>query len=361
MTTGREIANRQTGEIIELEPEALAVSPAYVQETTKSIALLQDMTRNLLKRGRDFGRTPGTASDGLWDPGASLIIAGFNCYVGQRRVLRLVDEEDKISVIVEVPIISRQTGKEVGTGVGAASTLETKYKYRWQYPSELKETGYTEEQITSLKTDKKHQGRYRIDNPEHGELLNTLVKQASKRAEVDAAEALPGVASVLREMFDPRKQEGTQTPQAEKASKNDKGEYEGPTWQRFFGEIRRLGYTDQEAHQKLGVASFKDWLASGKSLEQAIEFLRGLSSPSDEKVGEAPSDEDNLAPPELPKTPIFRTWGELAEAAFKLGVAADEVFKRSGYKKWADFPNFRDAWGIVEEIVNEKAQKPKAC
>ncbi|MFH0769619.1 MAG: hypothetical protein V1932_08705, partial [Chloroflexota bacterium] len=132
MTTGKEVISRETGEIIEMESEALAVSPAYVQETTKSIALLQDMTRDLLRRGRDFGRTPGTASDGLWDPGASLIIAGFNCYVGQRRVLRLVDEEDKISVIVEVPIISRQTGKEVGTGVGAASTLETKYKYRWQ-------------------------------------------------------------------------------------------------------------------------------------------------------------------------------------------------------------------------------------
>lgn len=357
MTTGREIANKETGEIIEVEPEALSVSLAYVQETTKSIALLHDMTRNLLKRGRDFGRTPGTASDGLWDPGASLIIAGFNCYVGQRRVLRLVDEEDKISVIVEVPITSRQTGKEVGTGVGAASTLETKYKYRWLYPSELKETGYTEEQITSLKTDKKHQGRYRIDNPEHGELLNTLVKQASKRAEVDAAEALPGVASVLREMFDPRKQEGSgeQPNQAEKGTKNSKSEYEGPGWQRFFGEIRRLGMTDLEAHTKLGVASFKDWLSKGRSLDEALDILRGKET----QVGEAPSDEDNLAPPELPKTPIFRTWGELAEAAFKLGVAADEVFKRSGYKKWADFPNFRDAWGIVEEIITERAQKPK--
>ncbi len=390
MTTGRELANRETGEIIELEPQALAVSPAYVQETTKSIALLQDMTKSLLKRGRDFGRTPGTASDGLWDPGASLIIAGFNCYVGQRRVLRLVDEEIKISVIVEVPIISRQSGKEVGTGVGAASTLETKYKYRWLYPSELEQLGYTKEQITSLKTDQKHKGRYRVDNPEHGELLNTLIKQASKRAEVDAAEALPGVASVLREMFDPNKQEGAgeQPPRAEKTTKNGKEEYEGPAWQRFFGDITRLGYTNQEAKDKLGVTSWhKDWLAKGHSLQEATDILGGKKQPAaateEEPTEPVPDEADQedagavapvgeekpagAAAPVKPepiiskpsKQPVCQTWADLALAASKLGVMPSEVFKRSGYKKWEDFPSFRDAWGIVEEVVNEKPQKPK--
>ncbi len=182
--TERSLINRETGEILD-QPQrmpagsgALLVSAEYVQQTTKSIALLQEMVQKILVRGRDYGRTPGTASDGLWDPGASLIVGAFNCYFGKRRVLSLIDNEDKISVIVEVPVISRATGQEVGSGVGAASTLETKYRYRWLYPSELEQLGYTKEQILTLKTDKKHEGRYRIDNPEHGELLNTLVKQA---------------------------------------------------------------------------------------------------------------------------------------------------------------------------------------
>ena len=270
MTTGREIISRQTGEITEVQPEALTVSPAYIKETVKSLALLQDMTRNLLKRGRDYGRTPGTATEGLWDPGASLIIGSFNCYVGPRRVLSLIDQEDKISLIVEVPIISRQSGREVGTGIGAASSLEVKYKYRWFYPSELKEMGFTDDEIATLKTSKKHPGKHQLENLERGELLNTLVKQASKRGEVDAAQALPGVASVLREMFNPRKQE--ESGQTESGKQN---EYEGPRWQRFHGELRRLGYTDQEAHSKLGVTSFKDWLAQGHSLEEALDILRG--------------------------------------------------------------------------------------
>lgn len=272
---GEALVVRQTGEII--EAEALAVSPAYVQETTKSIALLQDMTRNLLKRDRDYGRTPGTASDGLWDPGASLIIGAFNCYIGQRRLVSLVDEEDKISLIVEVPIISRHSGKEIGSGVGAASTLETKYKYRWLYPSELKELGYTDEQIRSLKRDKKHPGKYRVDNLERGELLNTLVKQASKRAEVDAAEALPGVASVLREIF---------------GQKQD--EYQGPVWQRFWGECTRLGYAEKEVHAKFNVKSMKEWLDSGRTLDEALDILRGRT-----KTGENVATQDlNGAPPE---------------------------------------------------------------
>jgi len=272
MTTGKELINRETGEITEVGPEPLSVSPEYVRETTKSLALLQDMTRNLLKRGRDYGRTPGTASDGLWDPGASLVIAGFNCYAGQRRIVSLIDQEDKISIIVEVPVISRQSGREVGSGIGAASTLEVKYKYRWFYSSELKEMGFNDEQIATLKTSKKHPGKYQIENIERGELLNTLVKQASKRAECDAALALPGVASVLREMFDPRKQEGA-------AEQKGRGEYEGPAWQRYWGEVNRMGYTEQESYAKLGVTSMKTWLVNGHSLDEALDILRGRRQP----------------------------------------------------------------------------------
>ncbi|MFH1088204.1 MAG: hypothetical protein V1737_06450 [Chloroflexota bacterium] len=278
MVTKTEVATREQSltegarrEVAERGPEPLMVSANYVQQTVRSIAMLQDMTRNLLKRGRDFGRTPGTPQDGLWDPGASLIISSFNCYVGQRRVLSLVDEDNKISVILEVPIISRQTGQEVGSGVGGASTLETKYKYRWFYSSELEGMGYTKEQIAALKTDKKHEGRYRIDNPEHGELLNTLIKMASKRAEVDAAEALPGVSSVLREMFAPPEQSGSKGgPPATK--------YEGARWQRFWGEVQRLGYSEAEAHTALKVKSMQDWLAAGKSLDEAIAELVRLAA-----------------------------------------------------------------------------------
>jgi len=359
MTTNREVVSRETGEIIEREPEALSVSPAYVQETTKSIALLQEMTRTLLKRGRDYGRTPGTVSDGLWDPGASLIIAGFNCYAGQRRVLSLVDEENKIAVIIEVPILSRQSGKEVGTGVGAASTLEAKYTNLWLYPSELKEVGYTDDQIETLKTSKKHPGKRCIENLDRGGLLNTLIKQASKRAEVDAAQALPGVASVLREMFDPRKQE-------EAGSQKEKGEYEGPVWQRFWGEVRRLGLTDAEAHAKLGVISMKVWLNNGHSLDEALDILRGNEvtapvppSPKAEKRAPGPSAER----PQFPQDPEQVTQDLLKDDIYRLYQACYfywemqpiDVAKALGYAALMDFANAKPrVWDSWLTILQEK-------
>lgn len=281
--------------------ESLSVSPHYIQETTKSIALLQDMVRGLLRRGRDYGRTPGTASDGLWDPGASLIISGFNCYAGERRVLKLVDEADRMTVIIEVPLISRQTGREVGSGVGAASVLETKYKYRWLYPSELKEMGYTEEQINSLKTDKKKRpGKCRIENPERGELINTLVKQASKRAEVDAAAALPGVASALRELFG--------------------NEEEGARWDHFWGEVNRLGLTQDEARAILKVKSIKDWEDRGHSLDQALSILRNFP-----KAGSTPP--ENNAPQPKPTKGNLKRDPDTIKTVNELLRACNDDFK----------------------------------
>jgi hypothetical protein len=318
------------------------ITPEAIQETMQSIALLQGMVKDLLIRGIDYGRIPGTPQDSLWDPGASQIISAFNCYPGERRMLKLEDSTEKIVVCIEVPIISRATGQVVSTGIGAASTLETKYKYRW-VPNPP-EWGYDEAAIKTFKTKrgKDDEGNetmlYRIPNPEYSELLNTIIKMSSKRAEVDAAESLPGVSSVLRQIFSGRKVA--------------RGEYEGPVWQRFWGEVRRLGLTDQEAHAKLGVTSMKDWLSKGHSLDEALNILRGREPESPDESGEL-----NRQPVIEPK--LFKNWGELALAAAKLGVNPSEVFKRGGVKKWEDFPDYRDAWNYVEEIVTERAQKPK--
>lgn len=252
----------------DLVKQAPRITPGFIQETEQRIALLQGMVHNLLIREIDYGRIPGTPSDSLWDPGASQIFGAFNCYPGERRIIKFEDTGEKISICIEVPIISRETGQVVATGVGAASTLESKYKYRWE--ENPADCGYDEKTIKTLKT-KLDKGitKYRINNPEHSELLNTIIKMASKRAEVDAAESLPGVASVLRIMFAGPKRQPQETPR----------------WDRFWGEVTRLGLSEEEVHQKLGVASMKNWLSSGKSLDQALDVLRGRQPTDKSKRG----------------------------------------------------------------------------
>ena len=293
------------------KPRSPQVTPETIQETMQSIALLQDMVRHTLIRDVDYGRIPGTPQDSLWDPGASMIIGSFNCYCGQRRILKLEDGDSKIAVCIEVPILSRRAQQEVGSGIGAASTLETKYKYRWV--AKPQDWGYDDAAIKTFKAKRgREDGRetmlYRIPNPEHSELLNTIIKMASKRAEVDAAESLPGVSSVLRQIFSGK------APKQERAMPQD--DYTGPRWQRFWGEVTRLGLTEQEARQKLGVVSMHDWLAENHTLPEAITILRqngntaDKEKPEESKATEAypqPMDED-FEPLFADPTPMNIAW-----------------------------------------------------
>jgi len=333
----KELAKREEQFTPTAPPPVPRITPETIQDTMQSIALLQGMVRDTLIRGVDYGRIPGTPQDSLWDPGASQIIGSFNCYPGERRILKMEDNQEKIVTCVEVPIISRATQQVVGSGIGAASTLETKYKYRWV--ANPQEWGYDD---TAIKTFRTKRGKdddgndttlYRIPNPEHSELLNTIVKMASKRAEVDAAESLPGVASVLRQIFSGKRFKGS-----------DKEEYEGPRWQRFWGEVRRLGYTDEEARTKLGVTSMKDWLAHGHSLDEALNILRGRQK---EPQTTEPEGEDTPPPePADEKTPDDVVAEDVPDlnAVFRIcahfwKMQPDTVCKELGYK------NTRDAYG----------------
>lgn len=241
---------------------------SLVEETKHQIAVIKTMVKETLVNGIDYGRLPGSPTDGLWDPGAHTIMDGFNVYAGPRRILSLVDDDERISVIIETPGINRKTGQVVATGIGCASTLETKFKYRWVPKDEALEVFDDENDLEKLR---KKQGErnnqsvtlYRIPNPEYSELLHNVVKMAAKRSEVDLAQSLPAVSPALREMFDPKLQR-----------EGPRGPARGEIWTRFWGDVNRLGFTKEQAEAKLGVTSMKDWLSSGKTLDQAIGLFQ---------------------------------------------------------------------------------------
>lgn len=266
---------------VQVQPQGLRVTKESIQERRVELDLLQSMVRGVLRKGTDYGRIPGTPADSLWEPGAMQIISAFNCYPGQRRILSLKDDMDKLVVIVEVPVLSRASQEIMSTGVGAASTLETKYKYRWFSEKDAKQLGYDDAALSTLKQKEGRNGEteYRIPNPEHGELLNTILKMASKRAEVDAAESLPGVSSVLRQMFSAPEQgrgealRGAAGREQAPVAPNGTTTY---TFSAFWGDVRKLGIDQTKAHELLNVASVKDWLVAnpGKTLKDALTTVR---------------------------------------------------------------------------------------
>ncbi len=123
--------------------QALAVSPQYVESTVRSLALLRELVHEVLVEGRDYGSVPGIP-DFLWDPGASTIIASFNCHAGQRRILSFINDGQRLSVVLEVPIIHNIAQVEVGSGIGASTVAETRHKYRYERnPEDWAEFGIT--------------------------------------------------------------------------------------------------------------------------------------------------------------------------------------------------------------------------
>lgn len=282
-----EVSTEEAKELHITRPEPLVITPQYIEQQKRSLALLQQLVKELLVYGRDYGKVPGIP-DFLWDSGSNQILGGFNVFPGHRRVLYFKDEGDTISIILEVPLIQRNTGAEVGSGIGASSTHESKHKYRWETDPE--NWGYDEEAIKTLKTRDKDWGtEYRILNPERPELLNVITKQASKRAEVDAANSLPGVASVLRELLSPKKS-GKGDKEGKSTATTDIDEA-SPKWTKFWGEVRAMGIIKEDGtpdsvrvHTLLSVTSVKDWLTKGKSLDDAIKVLAQKVKKEEEKA-----------------------------------------------------------------------------
>lgn len=238
--------------VVEAKPPVLKLNQAAIATITENIQLAQQLVVNVLEKDIDYGRTPGIPTDSLWDPGAAKIMAAFNCYASHK-VLFHEESDDLISWTIQAEIINRDTQQLVATGLGAASTREPKYHYRWV--TDPQNYGYTEAEIAELKvreSDIRHK-KYRIENPEYGELVNTLLQISAKRAEVDATKSLPGVGSALRRLFDGKQME--------------------PDFARFWANVKSMGIKEEAIHKLLGVTSMKDWVAKGRSLEDAVILI----------------------------------------------------------------------------------------
>jgi hypothetical protein len=320
------------------EPQPLMVSPRYIEDTKRSLALLQDMVRQVLVDGRDYGHVEGVPGKFLWDPGASQIIGSFNCFAGHRRVLSLIDDGVKLAIVLEVPLIQRGSLQEVGSGIGASSTMEVKHRYRWV--TNPGDWGYEGEAVKTLKTRQKDGGRteYRIPNPEHDELLNVVAKQASKRAEVDAAEALPGVASVLREMFNTG------------GARNYPDET-SPKWQRFWSAARAMmpDIVDCrfETHKLLGVKSMQDWVKGGKSLDDALKVMA-------EKLGKKTAGQPLRRDPATVKETEVDGGLSLQQVMFDcFGWQPARIWAEANYKNLRNFEESgrETAWQVFQRLV----------
>lgn len=169
-----------------LRPIAAPAEVLAVQNETRALI------EKALEEGRDYGVIPGTQRPTLYKPGAERVNAAF----GMRTVFEVMEKEidhdhenhfygkydDKTGppstsyglyrYVVLCRLIHRETGQEVGQGVGSCSTLETKY----------------------------------ISRPRDSE--NTTLKMAKKRALIDATLSAFGLSDQFTQDVEDFRQAG---------------------------------------------------------------------------------------------------------------------------------------------------------
>lgn len=181
------IVPHQPQSVVVSRPGEMVMSPREAlrryEETRAFVAAV--MVPNV-----DYGVIPGTGDKPtLLKPGAERLIELYGYQPEFEFIERTENWGDDgrapfLYYIVRCRLIHRESGIVVATGIGSCNTRESKYAYRWIWPRDLPE-GVSPKTLKQRKT-RKGDVQYAIPNTEIGDLANTILKMAQKRAMVAA-------------------------------------------------------------------------------------------------------------------------------------------------------------------------------
>jgi len=283
------------------EERSLGITQATLTATTKQLSLLEAFVSNVLRKDEDYGVIPGTRGKStLLKPGATNIISAYNCHSEPQdpphEILDL--EKGFIFYRVHVDVVHNETGLVRARGFGSCSSYEEKYRYRQldrlcpscKKPAIIKgkeEFGggwlcYRKRDGCGAKFEDgdltiEDQPVGRVVNEDPMEQANTILKMAVKRAEVDAALRLPGVARFFTQ--DIEDMQPTGSAQAKEAPPPAPA---NPAWPRksapdfisVFGAGRKAGISPTDVLDKvLKVKDWAEWVAQGGTKETALKRI----------------------------------------------------------------------------------------
>lgn len=173
-------------EIIETRDVVRLPDRASAHQQLQRVEDFKRVVRELFVQGHDYGTIPGTGDKPtLLKPGAEKLI----------KLLGLADQYDFMektedwergffNYTVRCRLVSLETGQIVAEGLGNCNSWESKYRWRWAWPNELSDA-----EKVGLKQRSTRNGsrQYRVENEDIASQVNTILKMAKKRAQMDAA------------------------------------------------------------------------------------------------------------------------------------------------------------------------------
>lgn len=167
----------------ELQEQASGAVAAYeavtIDALTERVNLIKEAMRRCMAEGQHHGTIPGTKKPSLWKPGAELICTLLQ--LGTRypkHAMHIQRENGHFLFTLTCELFHIPTGRVVGEGVGAGSTME--YRYR-------------------IQTEDRHGDHGQPIKAKYTpfDFYNNVLKIAKKRAFVDAVLTASGASEIF--------------------------------------------------------------------------------------------------------------------------------------------------------------------
>lgn len=214
------------------------------------VKVIQDTLQNVMKEGEHYGKIPGCGDKpSLFKPGAEKIGTTFHLAPSYDvKVIDLPQSHREYQIVCKLTHII--TGSIVGEGVGACSTMETKFRFRVEsvdtgehIPGDYKDNkgAYRAKGFVAKKDNTTGQWMWcktqRVEHDNPADYYNTCLKMAKKRAHVDAILTATAASDIftqdIEDMKDIVNGEYTDVPPQEPTKSLDEMKKEMADWFEF--------------------------------------------------------------------------------------------------------------------------------
>lgn len=168
--------------------------------TMQKIGQFQAVVQGALKKDHDFGIIPGTQKPTLLKPGAEKILMLMGLTSEYSIDDKVQDYEGGFFAFTIKCALSKG-GMKITEGFGHANTREGRYTNRWVTESKLPE-GVSKDNLKRREKESKFKAgdkyyEYQVGNDDPFTLVNTVLKMAKKRAQVDAVLTVASLSDIF--------------------------------------------------------------------------------------------------------------------------------------------------------------------
>ncbi len=198
-----------------------------LEQLKAEVQSLNQFYTGLMQKGTDYDTIPGTPKPTLLKSGAELLRLRFG-FNPEFKISKGLTDIQKGFIEYDITCSLYRNDQLMAEGVGNANSLESKWRYRWVWATDLpKDFDKTKAYETYGATRKTKQGgtQYRIENENPQDQANTILKIAKKRAFVDAILTATGASRIftqdVEDMDIPPAEGGTGTTSEPQSSGSD--------------------------------------------------------------------------------------------------------------------------------------------